>query len=67
MAVARAGYPVSPWLAGPSFSSRFITGACYIAIDMPFVTSLILNDLCEILIRFLWLPGAFGQYSFQKM
>jgi len=43
MAVARAGYPVCLWLAGPSFSSRFITGANNIAINMPFLMSLINN------------------------
>jgi hypothetical protein len=45
MAVARAGHPVWLWLAGPSFSSRFITGVYYIAINMPFVISMILKDL----------------------
>jgi hypothetical protein len=35
------------WLAGPSCSSRIITGALYIAIDMPFVTSLIIKGLHE--------------------
>jgi hypothetical protein len=38
MAVARAGYLVCLWLAGPTFSCLLITGTYYIAIDMPFVT-----------------------------
>jgi hypothetical protein len=45
MAVAHAGYPVYLWLAGPSFSSRSITGADYLAINMPIVTMLIIKGL----------------------
>jgi len=66
MAVAHAGYPVCLWLAGPSFSSRFITGAYYLAIDTPFETLLILNGLCKLLLRFLWVPGVFRLNLSQK-
>jgi hypothetical protein len=55
------------WLAGPSFSSRFITGANYIAINMPLVAPLILKDLFKNFAQFFWFPGAFSQKFSQKM
>ena len=67
MAVARAGYPVWLWLAGPSFSSRLITGTNYIAINMPFVSSLILNDLSEQFAQTFWIQGGFLQEFSQNM
>jgi hypothetical protein len=66
MAVARAGYPVWLWLAGPTFSSRIITGAYYIAINVPFVTSLIIKDLSKNFAQFFRIPGAFSQKFSRK-
>jgi hypothetical protein len=67
MAVARAGYPVWLWLAGPTFSSLFITGTYTIAINMPFVTKLIMKGLANKSLQLFWYPGDFWQKSSQKM
>jgi hypothetical protein len=67
LAVARAEYPVWLWLAGPSFSSRFITGAYDIAINMPFALSLILKDLSEEFTLCFWIPGGFLQEFSKNM
>ena len=67
MAVAHAGYPVCLWLAGPTFSSRIITGANYIAINMPFALSLILKDLSEEFTLCFWIPGGFLKEFSQNM
>jgi len=47
MAVAHAGYPVYPWLAGPSCSSQLITGIYDLAINVPFRMLLIVHGLRE--------------------
>ena len=59
-AVARAGYPVWLWLAGPTCSGRIITGAYYIAIDMPIVTKLILKGLLDFLYTIFTDSGSFS-------
>ena len=45
LAVALVGCPVLLWLAGHSSSCRYITGAIYIAISVPFSTLFLFNQL----------------------
>jgi len=67
LAVARAGCPVLLRLAGRSSSGRYITGAYNVAIQGPFGTLFLINNLCRFRSAFVLILVAKWRKFFKKV
>ena len=67
LAVARAGCPVLLRLAGRSSSGRYITGAYNVAIQGPFGTLFLINNLCRFRSVFVLILVAEWRKFFKKV